>query len=723
VVIQKTYSPDMPGEFGGGAVRLRTKSYPDGFVFDISGSLGANTETTFRTRPTHRGGSLDWLGLDDGSRAFPEGIPRDTRIKVSDRFSEGYSDEERAEFARLIPNNWNVYASTVPVDRGLNLSVGDKYTIGSVPIGFVLTGVYDDSYQYEEERQYWFSHSEVSEGELQPTSDYTVRNLERTVSSGTIFNIGSEYLPGQSLKATTLLLKISRITTQIRDGLSDDLGAETYRPRLQFVEQQLLTQQVSGEQKIPPLNNAELDWRYAYSQAFRDEPFRREFFYYNDVEEDGSDDNIDWVLSTRPGTSIKWAEMDEEMHDVGFDYTQPFPLWDELEAKVKAGAAFLFRDREFQALRFTLSDPTARGGISFAELRTDPESVFSSDNINGERGWTLSDNTQPSDEYTADQKITAGYGMLVVPLIKPLELTAGARVERSRQKVHTFNPFDPEEAQDSDLDNTDVLPAGTIAWRMTDEMVLRFGYGRTVSRPDLRELSPSPYRDLKKNMVFAGNPELKRATIDNFDTRWEWYFSTDEFLSIGGFYKVFTDPIEQVIESGQELSATWNNAKGATNLGIELEARRRLEMIHDALANFYLSLNVAWIDSNVDLGEEALASTSLERPLQGQSPFVINTQIGFDDSVDGGSGITAALLYNVFGRRIDSAGRLGLPDIYEEPFHQLDLAYGHRLGYGFSLKFRAKNILDLEQKYKQGVRIHKRYKRGRSFSVGLSWRY
>lgn len=225
-------------------------------------------------------------------------------------------------------------------------------------------------------------------------------------------------------------------------------------------------------------------------------------------------------------------------------------------------------------------------------------------------------------------------------------------------------------------------------------------------------------------MYLQGNPELKRATIDNFDTRWEWYFSTDEFLSIGGFYKIFSDPIEQVmLATGTELSATWNNAKSATNLGVELEARRRLEMIHDDLENLYFSLNLAWIESNVDLGEEKAASTSKERPLQGQSPFVINTQIGFDDSADNGSGITAALLYNVFGSRLDSAGRFGAPDIYQEPFHQLDFVFGQRLGYGFKLKFKAKNILDLEQKYKQGNRTHVRYRRGRSFSVGLSWRY
>jgi TonB-dependent receptor len=344
--------------------------------------------------------------------------------------------------------------------------------------------------------------------------------------------------------------------------------------------------------------------------------------------------------------------------------------------------------------------------------------------MDADRGFTLLDNTRGSDAYTANQSVVAGFAMVTLPIFEPLELMGGVRVERSVQQVDTFDPFvsDPDPVTGR-LVNTDWLPAVTATWRLNDAMNLRGGYGRTVSRPDFRELSEAIYRDVITSTSYIGNPDLDRATIENFDVRWEWYLTADELLSIGAFVKVFDQPIEQVDRGGVERSVTWDNADRAQNLGLEFEARRRLSFLSDSLESLYVATNAAWIRSRVTLGDAARASTSTERALQGQSPFIVNAQIGIDDTTDAGSGITAALVYNVAGRRISDVGRLRAPDTFEEPFHQVDLIYGHELGAGLAVSLKAQNLIDHEQRFTQGERVRSRFRRGRDFSIGASWSY
>ena len=231
-----------------------------------------------------------------------------------------------------------------------------------------------------------------------------------------------------------------------------------------------------------------------------------------------------------------------------------------------------------------------------------------------------------------------------------------------------------------------------------------------------------PFYDVTTNTAFSGNPELERALIDSYDLRWEWYLSPVELLSLGGFYKTFDKPIELVAEGGAGDAFTWQNATSATNWGIELEGRRGLGLMADALRNFFVAFNVAYIQSDVDLRGTSGLQTSRQRPLQGQAPFVLNAQLGFDDSAAGG-GTTATLLYNVTGRWIAQVGVSGAPDIYQEPVHQLDFSASQRLPAGFNLTLRANNVLNPREIRRQGTEVVREFQSGRSFSLGLSWAY
>jgi outer membrane receptor protein involved in Fe transport len=216
---------------------------------------------------------------------------------------------------------------------------------------------------------------------------------------------------------------------------------------------------------------------------------------------------------------------------------------------------------------------------------------------------------------------------------------------------------------------------------------------------------------------FFGNPDLRRALLRHVDLRWEWFPTSGELVSVGVFYKHFKDPIEMVLVPSAQLSVTYANAAAAQNLGLELEFRKNLAFLDTSLRDLYVASNVALIASSVDIGDAETIQTNKQRPLQGQAPYVLNLQIGYENA---DTGTNAALLYNVSGRRIDEVGALGAPDTYIEAFHQLDLVLGLRLPNRFELNLRAQNLLDLPLETRQGTALVERDLRGRVFSLAVA---
>ena len=714
VVIQKTPAPDTPGEFGGGIVQLRTKSFPKERLLKVSASTGVASTASFQKRPSYRGGSLDFLGFDDGTRSLPAEIEAGSPLKEGNLFEEGFTRSELAELGRLLPNNYNVTQETVPMNLGLGATYGDRFKLGKMPAGFLASISYGNRHTFRAEEFKRFIASQTAEGGLEINNDFNIEQANQQIAGSAIFVAGAELSKGHSVKGTTLILRVTDDQTSVVTGRSDDLGQNIEQSRLWFVERQLLTQQLEGHHEFGKENV--FDWRYSFSLATRDQPDRREYFY---ADESVGDEPPDFQISGRPnGNQRVYSDLSDRIHDAGVDFERSLPLWKGLSSKVKVGAAFTDRKRDFSLLRLSLRPPNI---LSSDDRSLTPEEIWSRENINANGGWILEDSTQPTDAYRATQQIQAGYAMAKVPLHERLLVSGGARVERSVQEVTTFSQFSPEDApRVARLDNIDILPSLTAKLNITDKLVLRGSYGKTVSRPDMRELSESQFRDVVTARRFVGNPNLKRGTIHNFDTRMEYYFSGDEVASVSAFYKSFSDPIEQIDRGGVDRSISWDNADSAKNIGVELELRRRFGFVHGALDPLFASVNLAFIKSEVSLGEGSSGvSTSKERPLQGQSPYVVNLQAGYDDSE--GSGVTAVVLYNVFGPRIRDVGRLGTPDVFEEPIHTVDAVYSQVFEGGWQLKLQGKNLIDQTQIFSQGNRTPRRYRNGREFSLSMSW--
>ena len=714
VVIQKTYSPDMPAEFGGGAVQLRTRDYPMTWVSSVSLSSGMTAGSTFAKGIKYRGGGLDWLGFDAGTRALPDAVARasdGSPLLERDMFSErGYTARELERFGEAMPDVWNLTSGTVWPNLGFSGTVGTGGTLLGRKAGFLTSVTYDNDWLALQREMEIFVVG--GGGKLEPAHSYHFDELKNTVTLAGILSAGIDLTPRQKLRLTTLVDRITDNEARQYEGFNRDVGTNIRVSRLRWVERMLLASQLRGEHALLPRQGIDLGWSYTLSLATRSEPDRREVRY--DQEQQAADV---WLLSDRPeGNQRLHSGLSDVGHDVGLNVSWAFKQWSDLAARLRAGGNVVVKDREVNTRRYKFQHKGPKSGDT-AILSLSPEEIFTPENI-GPDGFQFEEITRQTDNYEASQRVWATWAALDLPLLSWLRLAGGVRLESSTQRVLTYELFNPElEPVTADLGTVDVLPSATVSLTPLRDHVLRLGYSRTVSRPDFRELSPATFNDVTGGRQIFGNPDLERALIDNVDLRWEWYFTRGESVSLALFYKRFTRPIETIVEVSAQHSVTYANADGADNLGGELEGRKSFGFIHRALRDLHVGANAALIHSRVDLPEDQGIQTSSSRPLQGQSPFAVNLQLGYDN-VD--IGTAATLLYNVFGARIDQVGALGAPDIYEEPVHQLDLVVKQKLTRRLSLSFKAKNLIDPLVRLTQGERTTESYRRGRAFSVALS---
>jgi outer membrane receptor protein involved in Fe transport len=268
------------------------------------------------------------------------------------------------------------------------------------------------------------------------------------------------------------------------------------------------------------------------------------------------------------------------------------------------------------------------------------------------------------------------------------------------------------------------LPAVTLTWSFREDMQLRAGFSQTINRPDIREISPAAWIDPEDRDVYVGNPDLDIAEINNYDLAWQWYYGDADSVEVGSFFKSFKAPIEEtLLTRGSSVLHTFENAEEAILYGIEVSQRQSLAPLGDWGRWFYYKLNGAWIDSEVEIAKDNITQTNDKRPLQGQSPWVVNFQFTYDSLPHD---IQATLAFNMQGERIDDVGVNGLDDAYEQPVPRLDLIYGQ----GFQLwgqfmraGVKMKNILDPKREVDRDGVIEKESRQGASFELSFEMEF
>ena len=716
VLVQKTFSAQYPAEFAGGAIQMRTKVVPDEPFFEISSSIGYSGNTTFSDGFTYAGGGKDWMGVDDGTRDLP-GPPKDAiagnrELKRNNIFfKNGFEAEELEAIGESLNNTYSAQQESIQPDMSASTSFGSAWYGDNVRIGGMANFSYNNSWDtITVSRNTYVADGD---GNLSQRNDMDFTSTEHSVDTTMFLTGGIDYNDAHSLKATLLQIRKMDDLAGVETGFLATEAQNIRSTRLEWIERDMLSQQLEGEHVFYDLNELTVNWHYNESRAKRLSPdFRQNRYEYQPQVDD-------FAFSLRADANQRWwSTLEDNNEDVGFSAKMFLETPFGTSTELSMGTSRVRKDRESEIRRFLF---LANGpDVTSFDVRSRPslEDIVTAENISA-TGFELREGTRATDNYTADQALDAWFIEADIELTYYLRLLAGVRNEESIQSVTTFNLFQPDEAVTSELVSDDLFPVATATWILDDyNMQVRAGYSETISRPDFRELSPAPFIDPVTGFVIVGNPGLSVGYIDNYDLRWEWYFSGDESVSVGLFFKDFQTPIEAVIEPGAANQRTFINAKEATTRGIELDGFRWLDFINDDWSNWYVSANLTLIDSEVTIKPEDVGLvTNATRALQGQADYIFNIQLGMDDNFRH----KGSLVYHITGDKIREVGILGQPDVYDEAYGELDLNYTRYLGDHWTLNFQGKNLLNQKRKTTQGGLDVNSLFEGRSASLGVEY--
>jgi hypothetical protein len=721
LVVKKTFTPDLPGDFTGGLLDIHTRDIPEKFTFTGSVSLGMNTATTFQSRLTYPGGGLDWLGLDDGGRKLPDAVP-DSRVRAID----GQGNRiDTTPIGRSLQNNWESNTTFALPSGSASFVLGNsfKFPAGSAlhkvfdSVGFLLGGGYTRRFQTRRVSTLRIYELDArTRDELIVRNDYRAEIGSDAVTLSGLGELSAVFDAKNRIFATFLLSRASDKEARIIEGFNRDLGTDVRDERLRFQNRGLLYGQLRGEHRFPALGDASLEWKVLQARATSADPDLRETVYARNAE-----GNLVFRDNSQSGQHF-FASQGETSRSLGVDYTQPLFRDPERPIKMKLGGLAMLRGRSFSARRFRFI-PTPRADAAVFGRR--PNELFAPENIGP--NLELQDDTQATDTYDARYDVLGVYAMTDVALGKRLRVILGPRLELSRQRIDSFDPFSGTEntGASANRNGNDVLPSATVVFHPSERVNVRAAAFRTVARPLLRELAPFIFTNYLGAREELGNPALERTRITNFDVRGEFFPSPTEVLAVTLFHKRFDRPIEPTVIQTSRGVTTFENALGGMTTGVELEARKKLSFIGTFAQEFTLMGNLTILHSRVDIAPEKLrALTSSSRPIAGQSPFVVNVAMDWDHSATK-TRIRAS--YNVSGSCIAQVGAQGLPDIYERPRHLVDLAIAQGIGEHLDLKLAIDNILDAPFRFTHGdaseARLTERYTIGRSVWLTATYAY
>ncbi|HWP81129.1 MAG TPA: TonB-dependent receptor [Bacteroidota bacterium] len=705
-VITKSFTPDLPGDFAGGVAKLSTIDFPSALTFQANTFAAFHGRTSLRPFTTSPGGKNDYLGIDDGTRSLPAGFPKNLG-------DPSHTPPDILRYARSLKNNWAPRQTHAPLNGGFLLSLGDGITFLGNNFGFVTALTYRSS----------FENSSIERNEYEasgePRFQYTGQQSVHSVSWGAIGNFS--YRPSN-------VHRVSLRNTYTRDADDEatqffgiqytDIGAEQKHVALRYVSRAVYSGQVTGEHFFPFLNSTQMEWKASYSESDRQEPDYRRIVYFREA---GSNDpftaSLGFQANLKNGGRY-YSTLSDRSRGVAVDFSTPIST-----AKLKFGTFVDRKVRDFGSRLIGIVVNGRGNGFTDAELYTLPiDRIFAPENFR-RNGFSLDEYQNGTNNYTAEQTITAWYAMLDMPLNlleREFRLIAGARMERSVQRVVSKDVSALKEIR-IELANVDVMPSVNLIYVMDENANLRLAYSQTVNRPELRELAPFAYFDFNTQTSLRGNDHLRQSLIRNYDLRYELFPRAGELLSASVFYKSFSDAIEQVVVSGSALGSerTFLNAESARNYGIELEARLGLSLLARVLEPFSLRGNYARIKSSVNVAGTETTLQKRNRPLQGQSPSMLNLGLQYSNP---DLGTSISLFYYRFGPRIVEVATAYEEDVIEQPRQLVDLVITQSIAERYEVKLTAKDILAEEQVFLQGNKRARANEKGTLYSLGIAFK-
>ena len=718
IMIYKTGSPELSAEATGGFVKIFTKNIPEENFQQIEYSFGYNDQTTFKDSyhlPTQ---TLDVFGLGSLQRDLPANFPANLN---------SLSIQQRDAAALKLNNHWVAQPYTALPNQKLTFSIGRKWNLKEgKKIGNITSLTYSNtsSSRFNMENNMYERFDPITE-----TPVY-LYNYAADIYS-TDFKIGLMH-NWAYIKTNGTKIEFKNLLNQIGvDKTSNTFGWNNYRQgnfkyfSNQYSARTTYSGQLSGNHKLKNNEDNKLDWNVGYAYANRIEPDRQN---WSMKETQGG--IYEYVLPDVPSINELgrlYMTNHENVVVSGINHEKKFQFLNTLPV-LKSGLYGEFKSRNFSERSITYRK--AYGPLGNDEINAlDFESLFTEAYLGQGKVISVDEQTNVANTYKAQNWLGAGYLSITLPAGK-FNLSGGIRAEYNRLMLDGYyNPTSPVHVDNPTLN---IFPSINTSYNLSDKSLVRLAYAHTINRPEFREVSPLSYYDFTEKNSVRGNPNLQDASIQNIDLRFENYPSPTETFSLAAFYKHFTHPIEMV-NNGVGNDFSFGNAQAAVNYGLELEAKKSLEKLI-GLKNFTLQVNASYIFSKVEFADKA---NEQNRPLQGQSPYVINAALFYQNDK---AGLSTSVMYNVMGKRILAAAQLNqgevvIPDIYEMPRHVVDFTLNKKLGNQMELKFGIKDLLAQNYKTQQTYEYEKdgtakkatltnqSYNLGRTFSLALNWKF
>jgi TonB-dependent receptor len=733
-LVQKSYSANFPGEFGGGVINLTTKAIPTEPFLSVSGSVTADTETTGKLGYVYFGSASDWTGFDDGSRRTAPALL--SYLNSGNRISEG-SVNTQAIAGQLVRPRQVVLQRNFGIvpNFSANVTGGTTMEIGDATLGVVAAFGYSNKWRTRDTIQQTGASRDLSLKDL----DFRRVITDNRIVVNALVGYGLEF-GDNKIRWTNLYIRDT--LKQGRLGVGQRLAQS---PQATFIEQdtawferQLTNTQIVGEFKLTPQLTLDVRGGFANSKRKAPNEFSFEYFRSNVATDPFGQFFINRLNNGQRGdATVSFSSLSENLWSGSVD------LGYKINPEIRASIGYAYGDtsRRTEKRDFQFSAPNnLPNGVAL--LRPD---LLIAPNVINAFGINLVDTNEANPVFRATLLNHAGYGQLQIQATPEISLNAGFRYEDAKQTVTPVQVFTRPTASlaGTNLKRRYLLPAMTVTWQMADRMQLRFNLSKTIARPQFRELIFQDYFDPESNRKFRGNPLLTDSQLLNSELRYEWYFARDQRISLAGFFKRITNPIESFVSFDDNRPVTsFLNAPRATLYGGELELQKYFPLDGIGESAFWQSrralivANYTYTKSKISVrpGDPAAvfalsankASDYLASglPLTGQSDHIANLEFGLEDT-DTLSQQTFLLSYA--SDRVTSRGAGGQPDIVERPGLRLDfVARGavKLFGVDAELKVEARNLTRTRyQEFQQSGAnriFYNRYRNGTTVSVGLT---
>ena len=729
LTIVKSPSAEYPADYSGGFIIVNTKEIPAENNFSVSVGGNWNTSTVFKDFSYQKGSGTDFLGFDNGLRSLNGGMNASLHPLYN---ANGQTVDDNLYDLRGngLNNDWLVHNKKPLGDMKLSASLNHRWNLGGRTLGMLAALNYTNEYRtYEDMANNLYGIYDATNDKSNYLRQSVDNQYNNNVRLGAMLNFTFLSKDGNhkyQLKNIFNQLATSRYTW--REGV-DAQSNQEHSAEYYYRSRTTYNGQLTGKHTF---TSDALDWSIGYAYANRHLPDRKRYLL-NDIQDPGT-----IALHTGNDISREWTQLDEHIFSVGINDKHKFHFGT-FEPELQAGGYGEYRTREYLTRSFYYQWNPSSNTLPTDFQHSDITQLLSDEANFGADKLYLFEQQQMRNNYRGHNTLGAGYLAMSLPFGK-LGIHAGVRFEHNDMELIS-NTRDYEKSETSRHYKTDDLfPSLNTTYKINDQHQVRLSYGRSINRPEFREVSSSVFYDFDLASDVQGNTELKNCYVDNLDLRYEWYPSRGELISLAAFYKHFDSPIEwtYTVAGGTNLIYSYKNAKSANNYGLELDIRKTLDFI--GLPGFSWSFNGALIKSKVQFEKGAKEE---DRPMQGQSPYLINTGIFYKNEP---LKLDVALLYNRIGKRIIGVGRsegssasdenARVPHSYEMPRNVLDFSLGKKFGEHLELKLNVRDLLAEKVFYKQFAKVtyadgskkeieevSRCYKPGRNIGISASYKF